>query len=145
MRVIGGILVPFNVYKLHSSYIRHEIITIYIKRTFIPLFPVDLGQPKTPPACQTGITSSTEIINKLDSNSRIQICNVPIKTNPKSSDKKCPDIKMALGNHSILASGAMIRRRFGLGKISAHVNAFACRSGFGATRGTRSYSSNGFV
>ena len=26
MRVIGGILVLFNVYKLHSSYIRHEII-----------------------------------------------------------------------------------------------------------------------
>ena len=26
MRVIEGILVLFNVYKLHSSYIRHEII-----------------------------------------------------------------------------------------------------------------------
>ena len=26
MRVIGGILVLFNVYKLHSSYIRPEII-----------------------------------------------------------------------------------------------------------------------
>ena len=26
MRVVGGILVLFNVYKLHSSYIRHEII-----------------------------------------------------------------------------------------------------------------------
>ena len=26
MRVIGGILVLFSVYELHSSYIRHEII-----------------------------------------------------------------------------------------------------------------------
>ena len=31
MRVIGGILVLFNVYKWHSSYIRHEIIR-YIGR-----------------------------------------------------------------------------------------------------------------
>ena len=34
MRVIGGILVLFNVCKLHSSYIRHEIIESLSKRRF---------------------------------------------------------------------------------------------------------------
>ena len=52
---------------------------------------------------------------------------------------------MASASHSMLAAGVLIRRRFGLAKIPAHVNSLAWRGSSAATRDTRSYSSNGFV
>jgi hypothetical protein len=82
----------------------------------------------------------TQFINKPDLEH-----NVGSRLTENRTIKAVLWIKMASANQAMFAAGATLRRRFGLAKISAHVNAFTARSGFAGASDRRSYNTNGFV